>query len=107
MATHWHAPLIEHFSRTCWNDEYFLFNPASGYTHVLNQLSIDIIDLLGESPCGTPDILSHMIETWRVEADERTGFAQRIEEHLHQLNYLGLISDGTFDDTLLIPDSLT
>ncbi len=103
METLWRVPLIKAFSRTCWNDEYFLFNPASGYTHVLNQLSIDIIDLLAESPCGTRDAQSRMIDTWRIDADEQADFAQRIEEHLHQLCYLGLISDGTFDDTLLIP----
>ncbi len=101
-ARRWRAPLAQAFSRVCWNDEYLLYNPGTGQTHVLNQMSIDIIEMLAGESLDSHQVQRRMIEAWAVEREQREAFALRIDEHLHQLCYLGLIGDERFDDRLLL-----
>ncbi len=44
----WHSPCYHQFRMREWEDESFLFNPATGDTHVLNALSIEILKLLSQ-----------------------------------------------------------
>jgi len=101
-VTRWHCPLYKRFVRRCWNDEYFLYNPGSGQTHLLNQMALDILDLLAGEPLNSAEIQRLLAETWEIGDDARHAFAGRIEQHLGQLRHLGLISDGRFDDRRLL-----
>ncbi len=57
--------------REAWEDEWFLFNPPSGNTHVLNGLAMDILDRIHRQSAGLPELSRALIEEYRPEEPAR------------------------------------
>ncbi len=74
----------EHFE-----EAVFLFNPLSNETHVLNALTVEILQFLATRPASLADILQHFrVETAPTTDDLAVIYPQLLKE----LDRLGLIT---------------
>ncbi|MBF0309507.1 MAG: HPr-rel-A system PqqD family peptide chaperone [Magnetococcales bacterium] len=84
----WHSPLGGSFLREWVEEVCFLYNPASGRTHVLNDWGMRILDHLTRQPLSQTELL----DRFRCQTPE---FAHTLAEHLpgllRELDILGLI----------------
>ena len=79
-----------------WEEESFLFNPASGDTHLLNALSMEILGLLERNRLSAEAIVSRLAQ--RSESVESQLLRDHLVEYLHQFEAMGLIiSDQSCD----------
>jgi PqqD family protein of HPr-rel-A system len=72
-----------------FDDEYFVFNPASGHTHVLNALGAATLQQLAGEPLTADELLARLQA--QVGADGSEALHQALPEHLSQLAAIGLI----------------
>lgn len=71
-----------------FDDEYFVFNPASGHTHVLNALGAATLQLLSTEPSSTAQLLASLQA--QLGEDGGEPLRQALQEHLRQLVAIGL-----------------
>lgn len=66
-----------------------MFNPSTGHTHVLNQLSWDILSKCAERPCSE----SYLVELIRVgaSAEDRESLLESLDIHVDHLAQLGFL----------------
>ena len=88
-TTRWQTLHYSDLLREEWEDEWFIFHPASGNTHVLNRLAIDILDRLHMHSASLPELARSLIEDYHP--DEPSRFTAHLEHHLRHLDELGLI----------------
>ena len=72
-----------------FDDEFFVFNPASGHTHVLNALGAATLQLLTDEPLDAHALLIRLRDQAGAEGGPQ--LAQALAEHLAQLAAIGLI----------------
>jgi len=72
-----------------WGGEYTVFQPESGKTHFLNQMSIALLSFLNESPATALQVSCHLSEIFEQESNQN--FQDNIEKILYHLDTLGLI----------------
>ncbi|HXK56949.1 MAG TPA: HPr-rel-A system PqqD family peptide chaperone, partial [Gammaproteobacteria bacterium] len=95
-AEKWHCPCYDRFRVREWEEESFLFNPASGDTHLLNALSMEILGLLERNRLSAEAIVSRLAQ--RSESVESQLLRDHLVEYLHQFEAMGLIiSDQSCD----------
>lgn len=86
----WLAPGLATCRWANWeDDEYFLFNPASGKTHLLNALGRELLLLLAEKPHTSAELC-------KIFHDPETGLSEPqlsdlIDDQLRQLALVGLV----------------
>ncbi|MCP4996648.1 MAG: HPr-rel-A system PqqD family peptide chaperone [Gammaproteobacteria bacterium] len=85
---HWYCGAYPLSLWRTWEGEVFLFNPISGNTHILNQLSNKILSVCANSPHTLQDILVHITKDTPEFQSVGTG---DLADHLSQLAQLGLI----------------
>ena len=73
-----------------WEDEWFLFHPASGNTHVLNRLAIDILDRINMKSATLAELEQALIDHYGQ--NDSAGFRASLVQHLRDLDDLGLIT---------------
>lgn len=71
-----------------WNGETFLFNPASGDTHLLNAAAIHLLEFLHQESAS----FDQMTDTLFPDADEAT--LDALATQFHQLMLIGLICEA-------------
>lgn len=87
-APRWSGIAPESWLWEQFDDEYFVFNPASGHTHLLNALGATVLRLLEPAPLTEAELL----ECLHAEAGPDDGeLAQALPMHLQQLAVIGLI----------------
>lgn len=84
QSNHFHSLLIED-----WGGEYTVFQPESGKTHFLNQMSIELLSFLSQRSATVLDICHYLSTAFEQEADQ--DFRDNIEKILHHFDALGLI----------------
>lgn len=72
-----------------WESEYSLFNPASGETHLLDELNAEVIRRASRRPITAEDLATELAEA--IEIENTTGWQQKIAALLAQLEALGLV----------------
>ncbi|WP_074748082.1 HPr-rel-A system PqqD family peptide chaperone [Nitrosospira multiformis] len=72
-----------------WDEEFTVFQPGSGKTHFLNQMGLQIISSLDQSPASADDICRFLSEQFQVPYDQN--FLWHIMKTLHRFDELGLI----------------
>lgn len=72
-----------------WNEEFTVFQPDSGKTHFLNQMGMQILSTLDQSPASSDDVCIFLAEQFQLPQDQN--FFQQIIKTLHHLDELGLI----------------
>ena len=92
-AVRWRVPNLADCHWASWEPgEYFLFNPASGKTHLLNETGRTLLLLLGEQPCSSQELGERL-----HGADTGMSIAQlqvHIAEQLRQLALVGLVESA-------------
>ncbi len=89
----WHS---EHFSRfhwRSWEGEYFLFNPLTAQTHILNALGWEILRACADRPVDS-DAIGRQLGALLGDAGDAVA-TEVVEEHLQQLAQLGLVESGS------------
>ncbi|SFK67366.1 PqqD family protein, HPr-rel-A system [Nitrosomonas aestuarii] len=91
MSTHsfWQSNNFQTLLIEDWGDEYTVFQPDSGKTHYLNQMSMHILSFLNQHSASVFDISSHLGEQFEQNSDKE--FQQNIQKILYHLDALGLI----------------
>ena len=87
----WLTPLFPQLRLYPLDGEYAAFNPLSGETHFLNELSLEVLRLLHESDGLSP---SQVVDAFgdANNSAELDVFRQSLEIHIHHLDELGLIA---------------
>jgi PqqD family protein of HPr-rel-A system len=87
----WFSPLFPLLSLYSLEGEYAAFNPLSGQTHFLNELSLEVLRLLDESD-GLSE--AQIVDAFSDGNDstELDVFRQSLETHIQHLDELGLIA---------------
>ena len=73
-----------------WGDAHFVFHPASGQTHYLNQACAEIIAFLVEAPVGAEAIFQHLLAHQTI--DDEPELREAIGRVIALLEQLGVIS---------------
>jgi PqqD family protein of HPr-rel-A system len=79
------------FPLTCkaWDQEFVVFNSASGNTHLINPVTAKILSILGLRPISALELSRHIAAEMQLDTDEE--IVQRVEVLLETLDHLGLI----------------
>lgn len=83
----WHAPDFERFLVKDWEDEFFLFNPLTAHTHVLNPLGMAMLSGLAERPQDLEQIHTRL---FGEDAPMDDQLASSLREQLAQFVVIGL-----------------
>lgn len=72
-----------------WREEYVVFNPATGNTHVLDAIAGEILLLVERGPVAWQELRRHMAEFLGAPDDQR--LAQTVRQAIGRLDELVLI----------------
>lgn len=84
MAETWQSLGFERLLVRTWDEESFVFNPASGETHLLNESALALLELLHQQPCTLDELLNELGEVSHEQAPA-------LRQHLQQLELIGLL----------------
>ena len=76
-----------------WDDEFLVFNTASGQTHHLNLLAGEALRSLEAEPARTPELVRRLASQFEIAED--SPLLQAIDRLIHELDELGLIAPST------------
>lgn len=75
-----------------WDEDYILFNAASGQTHVVNELGADVLRLLEKKSASAGELLEGLAASYGLAPDSE--LAAGVRRLLVDLDQLGLIEPG-------------
>jgi PqqD family protein of HPr-rel-A system len=81
----WQARNFDKLELRTWEDETFVFNPASGDTHLLNEVALAILQSLSQQPTTLDTLATQFLEQETPES------RQVLIDQLQQLELVGLI----------------
>ena len=87
----WLTPLFTQLRLYTLEGEYAAFNPLSGQTHFINELSLEVLRLLHESDGLSSSQIVNAFSDGNDSAELKT-FHQSLGTHIHHLDELGLIA---------------
>lgn len=96
----WETINFQGLSYQQWNDEYFVYNPITNNTHVLNHLSWVILETTSTRTISTKDLLQTLTTALPEFKEELT--IETLTEHLAQFSYMGLTKLSTENTDWLI-----
>jgi PqqD family protein of HPr-rel-A system len=82
--SHWQARNFDRLLHETWDTETFVFNPASGHTHVLNEAAFALLQDLAVHPSSN----RQLARSFGADTKERR---EGLREQLRQLELVGLI----------------
>lgn len=89
IASRWRISSGQPLRWRHWDDQWLVYHPASGDTHVLDEASAQAVRRLEASPLDADALAAAVAEAMGVEAsDEVRGYIAKL---LPQLDVLGLI----------------
>ncbi|MGG7054240.1 HPr-rel-A system PqqD family peptide chaperone [Nitrosomonas sp. ANs5] len=89
---HWYSVLFSSLRIENWDEEYTVFQLASGKTHFLNAMGLQILVLLDQAPATLDTVCIKLAESFAVTNDAR--FRQQIASTLQRYEALGLIANA-------------
>lgn len=75
-----------------WEDEYVVFDAASGDIHLLDLVSGEVLKRLAESPAEVSRVVRDVASTLELEPDRE--LFEHVEQALARFETLGLIEPG-------------
>ena len=87
----WLTPLFPQLHLYPLEGEYAAFNPLSGQTHFINELSLEVLRLLHENDGLSETQIVDAFSDGNDSAELRV-FRQSLETHIQHLDELGLIA---------------
>ena len=85
LDDNWAAKNYPELLQETWDEETFIFNPASGHTHVLNEVATALLQNLAQTPSSSKTLIHDFLPD--ASAAEQKILIQQLE----QLELLGLI----------------
>lgn len=73
----------------CWNDEFVVYNPLSGDTHILNKRAADLLFALRSAASDVLSLAQLLSCKWRCDID--AAFLEEIEATLFDMQALSLV----------------
>jgi PqqD family protein of HPr-rel-A system len=89
----WWCPGFHAFSSRCWEEEYFVFNPATGHTHVLNASAWEVLQCCALAARTEADLLERLGQG--LDHASRSILAESLPGYLDQLRQLSLLQAMT------------
>ena len=81
--------IIEGLRWRCWDGDFVVFNPLSGYTHLVDVVTGQILTLLISGRCTVSAVRSGVSAFLEVPDDDK--LAQTVEDILIRLEETGLV----------------
>jgi PqqD family protein of HPr-rel-A system len=72
-----------------WDDEFIIFHPLSGDTHLLDYFSAEVLKSIEDAPAECAEIAAFISRKFEIDLDEK--LVDRIEELLSKFSKLNLI----------------
>jgi PqqD family protein of HPr-rel-A system len=85
----WVVPKWIHLQWRQWDDEYVVFNPASGHTHVLNWIGAEALKALEKSPSSSKDVMRRISEC--AVTEDASALLGQLDKLFAEFDELGLI----------------
>ncbi|TCV84157.1 HPr-rel-A system PqqD family peptide chaperone [Sulfurirhabdus autotrophica] len=76
-----------------WNDEFVVYNSASGDTHLLGMLAAQSVIRLQDAPSNISDLLDTISQLLQIQPDDE--LKEMIEKTLIDLSCLGIVENIT------------
>jgi PqqD family protein of HPr-rel-A system len=76
-----------------WDDEFLVYNTASGYTHHLNFLAGEALRSLEAEPASASELVCRLADQFEIARDSPP--LQMIDRLIRELDELGLIAPST------------
>lgn len=92
-AMRWRTRPAEGLMWEMWESEYSLFNPASGETHLIDELTAEVLRRASDRPITVHDLATELANI--IEIENTTAWQQRIAALLGQLEALGLVEPAS------------
>jgi PqqD family protein of HPr-rel-A system len=89
----WTVPEGNGLAWRVWDDEFLVYNTASGQTHYLNLLAGEALRSLEAAPAQTHELVRRLANQFGIAEDSPP--LQMIEGLIHELDELGLIAPST------------
>jgi len=89
MPIYWQATNYTELMQETWDEETFIFNPASGHTHVLNAAAAEILAILATTPTSTDQLFASLSDEI-IDLDQAQ-LSEALNQQLSQLHTMGLI----------------
>jgi PqqD family protein of HPr-rel-A system len=89
----WTVPKGNGLAWWVWDDEFLVYNAASGQTHYLNLLAGEALRSLEAEPAQTHELVRRLANQFGIAEDSPP--LQMIDRLIHELDELGLIVPST------------
>ena len=89
----WETLFFSKISHRSWNDEHFIYNPITGNTHVLNDLSWICLEQLHLTASDSQSLLERLHKQFPDSKNELT--LELLQQHLSQMLHMGLIKQSS------------
>ena len=91
--TVWRVPSENMLAWRVWDDEFLIYNTASGQTHHLNFLAGEALRSLEAEPGSASELVRRLAEQFEIAEDSPP--LQMIDRLIQQFEELGLIAPST------------
>jgi PqqD family protein of HPr-rel-A system len=92
-GTCWTVPKQNELAWRVWDDEFLVYNTASGQTHYLNLLAGEALLSLEAEPARTGELVRRLADQFGIPEDSPP--LQMIDRLISELDELGLIAPST------------
>jgi PqqD family protein of HPr-rel-A system len=89
----WSVPKGNELAWRIWDDEFLVYNTASGQTHHLNLLAGEALRSLEAEPARTNELVRRLASQFEIAEDSAP--LQTIDRLIRELDELGLIAPST------------
>ncbi len=93
-GTVWAVPLADMLVWRIFDDEFLVYNTASGQTHHLNLLAGEALRSLEAEAAQTHELVSRLADQFEIPEDSPS--LQMIDRLVRELDELGLIAPSTW-----------
>jgi PqqD family protein of HPr-rel-A system len=91
--TVWVVPAANTLAWRAWDDEFLVYNTASGQTHHLNLLAGEALRCLEAQPGSARALVSRLADQFEIATD--SPLLQMIDRLIQEFDELGLIAPST------------
>jgi PqqD family protein of HPr-rel-A system len=92
-GTRWTVPKRNELVWRVWDDEFLVYNTASGQTHHLNFLAGEALRSLEAEAADVGELISRLANQFEIA--EGSSSLQMIDRLIHELDELGLIAPSS------------
>src|SRR5208282_5157717 len=92
-GTVWMVPLANALEWRVFDDEFLVYNPASGQTHHLNLLAGEALRSLETEAAHTQELIRRLADQFEIAEDSPS--LQMIDRLVREFDELGLIAPST------------